>query len=98
MDTTKKLPPENWPEAVIKLTGIMEQVLLEVRANTERLDRVEQRLERMEEDSAGRYVDLRKRIDRVDERIDTLNEQVLDFKRRVRGVEHEVADLRALHN
>jgi predicted nucleic acid-binding Zn-ribbon protein len=65
--------------------------LLEVRANTQRLDR-------LEEDSAGRYVDLRKRIDRVDERIDTLNEQVLDFKRRVRSVEHEVADLRAPHN
>ena len=91
MNTTKKLPPENWQEAFAKLTEIMEQVLLEVRANTERLDR-------MEEDSAGRYVDLRKRIDRVDERIDTLNEQVLDFKRRVRGVEHEMADLRAPHN
>ena len=91
MDTTKKLPPENWQEAFIKLTEIMEQVLLEVRANTERLDR-------MEEDAVGRYVDLRKRIDRVDERIDTLNDQVLDFKRRVRGVEREVADLSAPHN
>ena len=91
MDTTKKLPPENWQEAFIKLTEIMEQVLLEVRANTERLDR-------MEEDAAGRYVDLRKRIDRVDGRIDTLNDQVLDFKRRVRSVEHEVVDLRAPHN
>ena len=55
-------------------------------------------IQRIEEDAAGRYVDLRKRIDRVDERIDTLNEQVLDFKRRVRSVEHEVADLRAPHN
>ncbi len=91
MNTTKKLPPENWQEAFAKLTELMEQILLEVRDNT-------QRLERIEEDAAGRYVDLRKRIDRVDERIDTLNEQVLDFKRRVRSVEHEVADLRAPHN
>ena len=91
MNTTKKLPPENWQEAVAKLTELTEQILLEVRDNT-------QRLERIEEDAAGRYVDLRKRIDRVDERIDTLNEQVLDFKRRVRSVEHEVADLRAPHN
>ena len=91
MNTTKKLPPENRQEAVAKLTELTEQVLLEVRDNT-------QRLERIEEDAAGRYVDLRKRIDRVDERIGTLNEQVLDFKRRVRSVEHEVADLRAPHN
>jgi chromosome segregation ATPase len=87
----KKLPPENWQEAFAKLTELMEQILLEARGNTERLIR-------LEEDSAGRYMDLRKRIDRVDERIDTLNEQVLDFKRRVRSVEHEVADLRAPHN
>ncbi len=98
MNTTKKLPPENWQEAFAKLTEMMEQILLSVQSNTEGLQRVEQRLDRAEEDAAGRYVDLRKRIDRVDERIDTLNEQVLDFKRRMRGVEHEMADLRAPHN
>jgi chromosome segregation ATPase len=92
------IPPENWQEAFIRLTEIMEQVLLEVHANTERLERVEQRLDRSEEDAVARYVELRKRIDRVDERIDMLNEQVPDFKRRVRSVEHEVADLRAPHN
>jgi chromosome segregation ATPase len=92
------IPPENWQEAFIRLTEIMEQVLLEVHANTERLERVEQRLDRSEKDAVARYVELRKRIDRVDERIDMLNEQVPDFKRRVRSVEHEVADLRAPHN
>ena len=41
MDTIQKLPPENWQEAFLKLTDMMELVLLEVRTNSERLERAE---------------------------------------------------------
>ena len=89
-----------WAYLQQEMPAIKNSVIEVEQKLTQRMDTMEQkltqRMDLLELDSRERYVDLRKRIERLDENIDMFVEQIVDYKKRVRAVEREIAETRLL--
>ena len=98
-NTTNELPEttdQKLDNLTMTVNGIWAYLQQEMPAMKNSLASLDHRMEMLEMDSRERYVDLRKRIERLDENIDMFVEQIVDYKKRVRAVEREIAETRLL--
>lgn len=104
-NTTNKLPEtleqklDNLTMTVNSIWTYLQQEIPAIKTSIATLEeRLDKRIDALEEDARTRYIDLRKRIDRLDGHFDIVIEEVVDYKKRVRSLERDIADTRILKN